>query len=186
MEIFLFYKTLILLLGTLCVTVRNPVHAVLILVGIFLTIASLLHNLDFTFLAFMLFMVYLGGITVLLLFVVMMIQYHDQPMVLNSSSFVIYAFLAMLVFNYEPSMDLGFGNFKVHTTNIYLLNDGSDLEVLGQTLFTLTWLPFTLTGFILFVAIIGGVALTLANAKGLRRQQTFLQITQTHNLFATN
>lgn len=40
----------------------------------------------------MLFMVYLGGITVLLLFVVMMIQYHHEPFLLIVKT-IIYSFL---------------------------------------------------------------------------------------------
>jgi len=175
MELFLIYKVLILILASLCISARNPVHAVLCLVSVFITIASLLYNLDFEFLAFMLFMVYLGGITVLLLFVVMMIQYQQESFPINTNYFIIYSFLAILLINIEPSLDYGFGNLKLHISSI-LLNDATDLQVLGQSLFTLTWLPFTLIGFILLIAIIGGVSLTLANAKGIRRQSIWTQI----------
>jgi len=179
-EIFFVYKLLILLLAILCISARNPVHAVLFLVGIFITIASLLYNLDFEFLAFMLFMVYLGGITVLLLFVVMMIQYHHEPFPISSKNFIIYSFLTFGLFSIEPSFDLGFGNLKLHISSI-LLNDATDLQVLGQSLFLLTWLPFILTGFILLIAIVGGVSLTLANAKGIRRQAVWAQIYRLSN-----
>lgn len=55
---------------------KNPIHSILFLILVFLNIGFFLLMLHVEFLAFLIFIVYLGAIAVLFLFVVMMFNIH--------------------------------------------------------------------------------------------------------------
>ena len=73
---FFFYLFAILAVvsGFLVITAKNPVHAVLYLILAFFNAAGLFVLLSAEFLAMLLFIVYVGAVAVLFLFVVMMLD----------------------------------------------------------------------------------------------------------------
>src|SRR5512144_1513082 len=70
---------LILGFGVLVITARNTVHSVLFLVANFLFVAALYVLLGAQFLAVIQVLVYAGGIVVLYLFVVMLVNLKRPP-----------------------------------------------------------------------------------------------------------
>src|SRR4029453_9457195 len=60
------------------ITVRNPVHAALLLVLCFLTSAAIWLLMEAEFLAVVLILVYVGAVMVLFLFVVMMLDINIE------------------------------------------------------------------------------------------------------------
>ena len=62
------------------ITVRNPVHAALLLVLCFFTSASIWLLIEAEFLAVVLILVYVGAVMVLFLFVVMMLDINIEEM----------------------------------------------------------------------------------------------------------
>jgi NADH-quinone oxidoreductase subunit J len=80
-EAILFYTlaALILGFGVLVITTRNTVHSILFLVANFLCIAGLYATLGAPFLAVIQVVVYAGGIVVLYLFVVMLVNLKRPP-----------------------------------------------------------------------------------------------------------
>jgi len=81
LEPIVFYTlaALVLGLGVLVVTARNTVHSVLFLVANFLCVAVLYVMLSAEFLAVIQVLVYAGGIVVLYLFVVMLVNLKRPP-----------------------------------------------------------------------------------------------------------
>jgi NADH-quinone oxidoreductase subunit J len=77
--VFYTLAALILGLGILVITARSAVHSVLFLVMNFLLIAALYVTLNAEFLAVIQIMVYAGGIVVLYLFVVMLVNLKRDP-----------------------------------------------------------------------------------------------------------
>ncbi len=80
-EAILFYTLAALILGfaVLVITARNTVHSVLFLVVNFLFVAALYVTLGAQFLAVIQVVVYAGGIVVLYLFVVMLVNLKRPP-----------------------------------------------------------------------------------------------------------
>ena len=80
-ETIAFYTLSILILGLaiLVVTARNTVHSVLFLVMNFLCVAVIYVVLEAEFLAVIQILVYAGGIVVLYLFVVMLVNLNREP-----------------------------------------------------------------------------------------------------------
>jgi NADH-quinone oxidoreductase subunit J len=81
LESIVFYTlaALIIGFGVLVVTTRNTVHCVLFLVANFLCVAMVYVLLAAEFLAIIQILVYAGGIVVLYLFVVMLVNLQRQP-----------------------------------------------------------------------------------------------------------
>src|SRR2546427_9548859 len=80
-ESFTFYvlAALILLFGVAVVTTKNTVHSVLYLIGDFLAVALLYASMNSLFVAAIQVLVYAGGIVVLYLFVVMLVNLKRPP-----------------------------------------------------------------------------------------------------------
>ena len=80
-ETIVFYTLSVLILGlaVLVVTVKNAVHSVVALVMTFLCVAALYVVLEAEFLAVIQILVYAGGIVVLYLFVVMLVNLDRSP-----------------------------------------------------------------------------------------------------------
>ena len=71
---FYLFATLVVLSGALTITSRNPVHAVLWLIFAFFNAAGLMVLVGAEFIAMLLVIVYVGAVSVLFLFVVMMLN----------------------------------------------------------------------------------------------------------------
>ena len=71
---FYLFAAVLIVRGAMVITARNPVHAVLFLILAFFNAAGLFVLLGAEFLAMLLVLVYVGAVTVLFLFVVMMLD----------------------------------------------------------------------------------------------------------------
>ena len=56
------------------ISINNPIYKILFLILLFLFSSSIFFILDFYFLGFTYFIVYIGAITILFIFIIMMIQ----------------------------------------------------------------------------------------------------------------
>ena len=90
---------------------------------VFLHIGFFLLLLNVEFLAFLLFIVYLGAITVLFLFVIMMFNiyiYESRDNILRYIPLIILIFLIIIEMNYINYIDLI--KLKIHNISFSILN----------------------------------------------------------------
>ena len=161
----------ILAFASFVVVFSNPIFSVLALVAVFVTSASLLLQHGVDFLAFSLIIVYVGAIAVLFLFVVMMldikIQRRQIDIVQTLPIFLglILTFIAQLFFAYKQSFGENF--FIVASPENFFFWEQqidsflSNLEALGQVLYSQYMLAFLLAGILLLIAMMGAIVLTL-------------------------
>ena len=153
------------------ISVKNPVHAALLLVLTFFSIACTWIIAGAEFLGVSLILVYVGAVMVLFLFVVMMLDVDTTPM---REGFVRYlpvglvVAVAMLVeilalIGVRARM-AGFGPNTVEASGI------GNTKWLAETLYTKFLLPFELAAVILTVAVIAAVMLTLRRRTGNKHQ----------------
>lgn len=87
----------ILFFATIVIFCRNSLYSILSLIIIIVSSCFILFTLKIEFLAFILLLIYIGGILVLFLFVVMMLQlYKDKKQITTfylCQNYLIYAFL---------------------------------------------------------------------------------------------
>lgn len=175
------------------IIVKNSIYSVFFLVLNFLTAAGLLFLLECEFLALLFLIIYVGAIAVLFLFVIMML---DLKIVEENKDFLKYIPIGSLIgglFFIEIMIVIGSffrpksystGKLGQEFTNIYInwyskIDFFTDINVLGQVLYTYYIVQFILAGFILLLALIGTVALTSNNNYQMIKQQSvFKQISR--------
>jgi NADH-quinone oxidoreductase subunit J len=163
-EAIAFYTIAAFILGfaTLVITTRDTVHSVLFLVLDFLFVAALYVMLNAPFLAAIQVLVYAGGIVVLYLFVVMLVnlkrppEAHSDPHRRTKLGFGLSA--AVLL---ELAAIAGYGYLKppppaIATAAIPVTGN---TEQVGWMLYTSYLIPFEIASMLLLVAMIGAIVL---------------------------
>ncbi|WP_298912266.1 NADH-quinone oxidoreductase subunit J [uncultured Algimonas sp.] len=158
---------------------RNPVHSVMFLILTFFSAAGLFILMGAEFLALLLIMVYVGAVAVLFLFVVMML---DVDFVELKKGFLSFApiggivaailLLQMIALGAAYFMD---GGRPLVAPDATMTN----LEAFGAVLYTKYAGAFEAAGFVLLVAMIGAIVLTLRDREGVRRQSAVDQMART-------
>ncbi len=175
-----FYVLAGLLLGAALgvITARNPVYSVLYLVLAFVTSSVLWMLLEAEFLAVVLVLVYVGAVMVLFLFVVMML---DVNLAQLRDGFTRYAPLGALV----AFLMAGELIALIWLKGSELANlppqpphpaDYSNTKALGQVLYTEHVYAFELAAFILLLAIVAAIVLTMRRRPGLKVQDIASQV----------
>jgi NADH-quinone oxidoreductase subunit J len=188
--LFFVFSFLILLSSLMVVVVQNSVYSVLFLVLSFVSSAGLLLIFECEFLALMFVIVYVGAIAVLFLFIVMML---DIKIVSSNKDTIKYFPVGLIlgsIFSLEILVIVN-ENFKKNfysssvNNNYYVnwfdkLDKFSDIESLGQLIFTQYVLQFLIAGNILLLATIAVVVLTINTNSKQKTQNIFKQISRTH------
>ena len=161
------------------VSSRNPVHAVLFLIVVFVNAAGLFMLAGAEFLALILIVVYVGAVAVLFLFVVMMLDVDFKDLRRGSLQYAPIGVLVGLVLLLELLLVAGSSWIAPETSGVGALPIAAGVEntrALGQVLYTRYVFLFQGAAAILLVAMIGAIVLTLRHKPGVRRQDPSVQV----------
>jgi NADH-ubiquinone oxidoreductase chain 6 len=89
-----------ILSGILVIISKNPIVSVLFLIGLFLSIASYLMILGLNFIGLSYLLVYVGAVSILFLFILMLINVRISELLSNTSNSIPLAILIAISFNY--------------------------------------------------------------------------------------
>jgi NADH-quinone oxidoreductase subunit J len=161
---FYFIAACILGFAVLVVTTKDTVHSVLFLVLDFLFVAALYVLLGAPFLAAIQILVYAGGIVVLYLFVVMLVnlkrpaEVHTDPQRRTRLGFFLAA--AVLI---EVGVIAGYGYARqtpaLAAATTPAIPVTGNTEQVGWLLYTSYLIPFEIASMLLLVAMIGAIVL---------------------------
>jgi len=161
------------------VAARNPVHSVMYLILTFFSAAGLFILMGAEFLALLLVMVYVGAVAVLFLFVVMMLDVDFVELKQGFLSYLPIGALVAIVLLLEMIM-VGAAYVAGETKTVVGRESGiSNLEAFGRVLYTDYAGVFEAAGFVLLVAMIGAIVLTLRDRDGVRKQDAMKQMERT-------
>ncbi len=155
------------------ITVRNTVHAVLLLILTFFSVACTWLLVGAEFLGVALVLVYVGAVMVLFLFVVMML---DIDIVRIREGWVRYLPVGLVVAVVMLVQILMLTGVKAKLATPYVANaasaaaDVSNTSWLARRLYTQFLLPFEFAAVILTVAVVAAVMLTLRKREGTKTQ----------------
>ena len=161
---FYFLAACILGFATLVVTTKDTVHSVLFLVLDFLFVAALYVLLDAAFLAAIQVLVYAGGIVVLYLFVVMLVnlkrppEAHQDPRRQTKLGFGLAAAILVelgAIAGYSYAQPTG----VVPAAAAAAMPATGNTEQVGWLLYTSYLIPFEIASMLLLVAMIGAIIL---------------------------
>jgi NADH-quinone oxidoreductase subunit J len=176
--LFGFYALVVLGAAVGVIISRNPVYSAMFLVLAFFSSAVLWLLLEAEFLAMTLVLVYVGAVMVLFLFVVMMLDIDTATM---RSGFTRYAPLGLII---AGLMVLEIGSvvwwrsqgLPVMVTPEPHPADYSNTKELGAVLYTEHVYAFELASFVLLLAIIAAIMLTMRRRPGLKVQNIGEQV----------
>ena len=160
------------------ITSRNPVYSALFLVLAFVTSAVIWVLLEAEFLAMTLMIVYVGAVMILFLFVIMMLDIDAASL---RAGFTRYAPVGMLV----AALTIGelLSVIWLRSQGLPVLArpvphgpDYSNTKELGAILYTEYVYAFELAAFVLLLAIVAAIMLTLRHREGLKAQDVFEQV----------
>ena len=161
------------------VSSKNPVHSVMYLILTFFSAAGLFILMGAEFLALLIIMVYVGAVAVLFLFVVMMLDVDFAELKQGFLSYLPVGALVAIILLLEMLM-VGATYFAGETKTVVVRDAGiTNLEAFGQVLYTDYAGVFEAAGFVLLVAMIGAIVLTLRKRDGVRKQIPSEQISRT-------
>jgi NADH-quinone oxidoreductase subunit J len=185
---FIFYCFTIfaILSGILVISSPNPIHSILFFILVICNVTGYLFLLHIEFLALIFLVVYVGAISILFLFVVMMLNIRILELgnkLLNYfsiNSFVLFFLLievCYFIFNFDFN-----GGFLEYSVNpqylswVSVLNGIPNILVLGQVLYLYYFDFFLIAGFILLVSMIASIILTLEYKIEVRNPNIYEQI----------
>ena len=157
--LFYFFATLAVVSAILMVTRRNAVHSAVYLITALLATAGIFLQLQAEFLFVVQIILYVGGIMVLFVFVIMLVNLDVavRQMKFNNQSWVagllalVLGGLLLMVFR------MGGGAFSLAATPVSALQPNA--EQVGTVLFQKYFLPFEIASILLLVAMIGAVVM---------------------------
>ena len=161
------------------ITSRNPVHSALFLVLAFFQSAMLWLLMEAEFLAVVLLLVYVGAVMVLFLFVVMMLDINMERMREGYTRYMPLGIGVAVVVILEignviwfRSQDLPFLTVPEPHPAGY-----SNTKELGSVLYTEYVYAFELAAFVLLLAIVAAITLTMRRRPGVKTQNIAEQVT---------
>ena len=171
---FYLFSFVIVLSSLMVVSSKNPVHSVLFLILTFVNSAGLFVLLGAEFLAMILVVVYVGAVAVLFLFVVMMLDINFIKLRTGFLQYLPFGALLGIVLIIELGILFLTENISTSYFNNFnqfpLISDIENTKSIGFELYTKYFYLFQLSGFILLVAMIGSITLTLRE-KGKSKKQ---------------
>jgi len=172
--LFYAFATVLVIAALGVISVKNSVHAALLLVLCFFTTAALWLLIQAEFLAIALVLVYVGAVMVLFLFVVMMLDINTEPM---REGFIRYLPIGIGVALVMLAEMVGLMGVKSLATPPPVDPAGASNTVwLGNALFRNFLLPFETAAVILTVAVIAAIMLTLRKRENTKYQNPSRQV----------
>jgi NADH-quinone oxidoreductase subunit J len=197
-----FLSSLLIFSGSFIFISGNPVHSVLFLILTFCNASAVLFLFTAEFIALVIIIVYVGAIAVLFLFIVMMLNIKAFTrtsllyMVILEFFFCIFFLqISLTVDKYFFCFDSSFEavNFvfdSFSNTAPYgfksIFDNLSNIDVIGQTLYNYFLPCFLIVGFVLLIAMIGAIVLTLNFSSPRKNELISRQLSRSSNFLSKN
>jgi NADH-quinone oxidoreductase subunit J len=186
--IFLLLNILICLV--FCINCNNPVYSVLFLMLAFINLFLILIYIGNTFVPTMILFIYVGAMSILLIFVLMLVdvkiwfvkkdfKYLNVLFISLISFFIIYFFYKS---SYFFIIVYKYASWRL-TDFIAILYTYSDIVSIGFYLFNFNFFPFVIISLILFVALIGSISIVIFKNNSSKKQSTAEALKEFFNLF---
>jgi NADH-quinone oxidoreductase subunit J len=196
------FNLFMLMTAFFVIITSNQVHALFCLISVFIQMTvMLLVYYQFEFVPFLIIIVYIGAIAILFLFVVMMLDINVPTNATNKSLlglslfliFVLYLFFQTVYFDHTSvipskwtatSSELDAKSVSINPYDQLgwqdLVTVDTDIKAVSEILYTTYSTPFLLSAYVLLVAMLGAISLTLKQKPYVKRQ---LVIDQNHRNF---
>lgn len=177
-----FISILAIFCGILVIISKNPIISVLFLIGLFLCISSYLLLLGMCFIGLSYLLVYIGAVSILFLFILMLINVRISELQAETSNSLPLALIIGVCFYYIVSKILPFNadfnkdelisnvftlynneNILYVTSNFWdgNLSETSHITGIGNIMYTNYFIWLIMTSIILLLAMVGAIIITI-------------------------
>jgi len=176
--------------GSKVISSNNPIHSVFWLILAFINAAFLLLLLGLEFLPILFCIVYAGAIGIMFLFVVMLLNIKLVEISENATRYlpigviIGFIFLYQIYFVFTSEVTNYVTSWEVY--DFSSLVEVSNIEQMGQVLYTDYFLYFLVSSLVLLVAMIGAIVLCLYHEEGIKRQDIFSQVATEYDKTVVN
>jgi NADH-ubiquinone oxidoreductase chain 6 len=182
-EILDFFSIISIISGILIIVSKNPIVSVLFLIGLFLGISCYLILLGINFIGLSYLLVYVGAVSILFLFILMLINVRISELLSNTSNTIPLAIILGIAFNYPVNQILPYDvlviNKYISKNNIFSLNSNDEIffvtgkvwdsnlveaghiSSIGNIMYTSYSIWLILTSIILLLAMVGAIVITI-------------------------
>lgn len=142
----------------------NPIYSVLNLILVYIMTAIFFFSMGLSFFPVLLIIIYVGAISVLFLFVIMMLNFKSLEFkTINFNievfTFLIFLFLFIFFFIKYNHFDYDYSDYYFDSNFLTLLDEEPEINALGLIIFNYFYIHLFIVVFILLVALIGVIAL---------------------------
>ena len=176
---FYLFATIVIASAAMVIFARNPVHSVMWLILAFFNAAGLMLLAGAEFIAMLLVIVYVGAVAVLFLFVVMMLDIDFAELRAGFVRYLPLGALVAIILAAELVFAVGAwqaGGVDLAARAAPAVADTSNIQQIGELLYTRYIFLFEAAGIILLVAMIGAILLTLRHRRDVKRQNVLEQM----------
>ena len=122
-DIFLdFLYIIAIICGILVIISKNPIVSVLFLIGLFLSISCYLIMLGLNFIGLSYLLVYIGAVSILFLFILMLINVRISELLTDTSNSIPLAIILGISFNYSVNSVLPYILVNNYNISKYLIH----------------------------------------------------------------
>jgi len=111
-----------ILCGILVIITKNPIVSVLFLIGLFLSISGYLMTLGLNFIGLSYLLVYVGAVSILFLFILMLINVRISELLSDTSNSLALAIIIAISFYYPVNELLPYSKGAFNSNSLYLNN----------------------------------------------------------------
>jgi NADH-ubiquinone oxidoreductase chain 6 len=175
-----------ILSGIFVIISRNPIISVLFLISLFLSISIYLIIIGLNFIGISYLLVYIGAVSILFLFILMLIDIRVSELhTNNNNSFFLAIIVSIIFYNIIIKLIPVYYNHKIlgNINNIFnqednllyvasntwdgFLNDYYDIVSIGNLLYTSFSIWLIITSLILLLAMVGAIIINIKNKPNL-------------------
>lgn len=184
-DIFLdFLYIIAILCGILVIISKNPIVSVLFLIGLFLSISCYLILLGLNFIGLSYLLVYIGAVSILFLFILMLINVRISELLIDTTNSIPLAIILGIAFDYSVNSVLPYITVNNYDTYniinvfssvsnsvglIYVtsklwdgnLAENSHISSIGNIIYTNYSIWLILASIILLLAMVGAIVITI-------------------------
>jgi len=183
-DIFLdFLYIIAIICGILVIISKNPIVSVLFLIGLFLSISCYLIMLGLNFIGLSYLLVYIGAVSILFLFILMLINVRISELLTDTSNSIPLAIILGISFNYSVNSVLPYilvNNYNISNIKVFnslsnnvglsyvtsklwdgFLAETSHITSIGNIIYTNYSIWLILTSIILLLAMVGAIIITI-------------------------
>jgi len=157
--VFYFFSVLAVASAIVMVTRRNAIHSAVALISTLLATAGIFLQLQAEFLFVVQIILYVGGIMVLFVFVIMLVNLDVAVRQIQFSHQSWVAGILALALGAEVFLAFKFGSGTFNLPSVSTAAMQPNAEQIGTALFQRYMLPFEIASILLLVAMVGAVVL---------------------------